>query len=188
MNKKKKLLWIGDDIRMNSGVSTAGRQMILEIAHKYDIFILGGAITHPDKGKIFDLSQSTNELLKIKDASVKIMPVDGYGNEQIIFQVIATEKPDAICFITDPRFFGFLFALEKQIRGQGIPLIYWNLWDCTPAPIYNRPFYESTDALFSISKQSYNINLIVMNPENCCTIDGYYGKDWKWHSYGENKT
>ena len=90
MTKKKKILWLGDDIRMNSGCATAGRQMILETVYKYDYFCLGGAITHPDKGNVYDLSQSTNEIAKIKDASVKIMPVDGYGNEQILFQVICS--------------------------------------------------------------------------------------------------
>jgi hypothetical protein len=36
--------------------------------------------------------------------------------------------------------------------------------------MYNRPFYESCDALFSISKQTMNINKYVMGPENCCYI------------------
>ena len=169
-NKKKKILWIGDDIRMNSGVATAGRQMILETAHKFDFFALAGAITHPEKVQIFDLSQSTNEMAKIKDASVKLLGVDGYGNEQILMQVIAMEKPDAICFITDPRFYSWLWALEKQIRNT-IPLCYWALWDDVPLPRYNRPFYESNDAIFAISKQSNNIHKEVLDPQNCCTIN-----------------
>lgn len=36
--------------------------------------------------------------------------------------------------------------------------------------MYNRPFYESCDALFSISKQTMNINKWVLGPDNCCKI------------------
>ncbi len=170
INKKKKILWISDDIRMQSGVATSARQLILETVHKYDYFCLGGAITHPEKGKVFDLSQSTNEMAKIKDASVKIMPVDGYGNEQILFQVMAMEKPDAIAFQTDPRFWPWLWALEKQIRST-IPLCYWALWDACPNPMYNRPFYESNDAIFAISKQSNNIHKWALGGDkNCCYL------------------
>lgn len=177
MNKKKKILWIGDDIRMNSGVSTAGRELILSTCHKYDFVCLGGAITHPEKGKVFDLSQSIMEQKKIKDVSVKIIPVDGYGNEQIIMQIIAAEKIDAICMITDPRFYGFLFSMERQLRANGIPICYWALWDDILYPMYNRPFYESCDAIFAISKQSNNIHQWVLDPLNCCTIDGLLDKN-----------
>jgi hypothetical protein len=174
---KKKLLWISDDIRMNSGVSTSAREMILSTIHKYDYFCLGGAIQHPEKGKIFDLSQSTAEATGVKNAYVKIMPVDGYGNEQILFQVIAMEKPDAICFQTDPRFWPWLYALEHQIRGAGIPLCYWALWDDVPMPMYNRPYYESVDAIFGISKQSNNIHKWVLSPKNCCSINGIFDEN-----------
>lgn len=177
MNKKKKILWIGDDIRMNSGVSTMGREMILSTVHKYDYICLGGAIQHPDKGKMFDLSKSTADLTGVSDAYVKILPVDGYGNEQILFQIIATEKPDAICMITDPRFYGWLFALEKQIRGSGIPICYWAIWDDVPYPMYNRPYYESCDAIFGISKQSDNIHKWVLDPKNCISVEGQFDKD-----------
>jgi len=170
MNKKKKILWIGDDIRFSSGISVSSRQLILSTVHKYDYFCLGGAIAHPEKGHIFDLSQSTNEIAKIKDAYVKVMPVDGYSDEQTLFQVMALEKPDAICFQTDPRFWGWLWALEKQIRNN-IPLCYWALWDNLNYPMYNKPFYLSNDAIFAISKQSNNIHKWVLGPENCMTIN-----------------
>ena len=52
-----------------------------------------------------------------------------------------------------------------------MPLTYLNIWDDIPYPMYNRPFYESCDALFSISKQTYNINKWVMGEENVCTIN-----------------
>jgi len=166
---KKKILLLSDDLRMNSGIATMSRELVLSTVHKYDWVQLAGAIQHPEKGHIFDLSQSTNEMKKMKDAYVKVYPTDGYGNEQILFQLIAMEKPDAILHFTDPRFWGWLYALEKQIR-HAMPLTYLNIWDDIPYPMYNRPFYESCDALFSISKQTMNINRWVLGPENCCEI------------------
>jgi hypothetical protein len=176
-NGKKTILLLSDDLRMNSGIATMSRELVISTCHKYNWVQLSGAITHPEKGKVFDLSQSTNELKGIKDAYVKLYPTDGYGNENLLFQLMAMEKPDAILHFTDPRFWTWLYALEKQIRGQGIPITYYNIWDCTPFPQYNRSFYESCDCLFSISKQTYNINKWVMSPENCCTIDGTFNKD-----------
>ena len=41
-------------------------------------------------------------------------------------------------------------------------LIYLNIWDDYPAPLYNKAFYESCDALLGISKQTVNINKIVL--------------------------
>lgn len=166
---KKKILLLSDDLRMNSGIATMSRELVLGTVHKYDWVQLAGAITHPEKGKIFDLSQSTNEMKKIKDAYVKVYPTDGYGNEQMLFQLISMEKPDAILHFTDPRFWGWLYALEKQVR-SAMPLTYLNIWDDIPYPMYNRPFYESCDALFSISKQTMNINKWVLGEDNCCYV------------------
>lgn len=161
---------------MNSGIATMSRELVLSTVHKYDWVQISGAITHPEKGKIFDLSQSTNEQKKIKDAYVKLYPTDGYGNEQELFQVISIEKPDAILHFTDPRFWGWLYALERQIRNI-MPLTYLNIWDDIPYPMYNRSFYFSCDCLFSISKQTYNINKWVLGPENCCAINGIFDKN-----------
>lgn len=166
---KKKILLLSDDLRMNSGIATMSRELVLGTVHKYDWVQLAGAITHPEKGKIFDLSQSTNEMKKINDAYVKVYPTDGYGNEQMLFQLISVEKPDAILHFTDPRFWGWLYALEKQVR-SAMPLTYLNIWDDIPYPMYNRPFYESCDALFSISKQTMNINKWVLGENNCCCV------------------
>jgi hypothetical protein len=67
------------------------------------------------------------------------------------------EKPDAIMHFTDPRFWGWLYAMGHEIR-QNIPIMYYNIWDDLPYPHWNEPFYESCDALMAISKQTYNIN------------------------------
>ena len=167
---KPKILLLSDDLRMNSGIATMSRELVLSTIHKYDWVQIAGAISHPEKGQAYDLSQSTNEMKKMKDAYLKLYPTDGYGNENLLFQVISMERPNAILHFTDPRFWGWLYALEKQIRNV-MPLTYLNIWDDVPYPMYNRPFYESCDALFSISKQTYNINKYVMGAENCCTVN-----------------
>jgi glycosyltransferase involved in cell wall biosynthesis len=166
---KKRILLLSDDLRMNSGIATMSRQLVLDTVHMYDWVQIGGAITHPDKGKVFDLSQATNEMLKMKDAYVKVYPTDGYGNEQMLFSLIAQEKIDAILHFTDPRFWTWLYAVEKQVRAK-MPLTYLNIWDDIPYPMYNRPFYESCDALFSISKQTMNINKWVMGEDKVYTL------------------
>jgi hypothetical protein len=111
----------------------------------------------PEKGKRFDLSESINELVGIEDSYVHVLPTDGYGNSQLIRDLIKSEKPDAIMLITDPRYFGHIFSIEQEIRKK-IPIAYLNIWDDYPAPMYNRPYYESCDLLMGISKQTVNIN------------------------------
>jgi hypothetical protein len=184
-NGKPTILLLSDDLRMNSGIATMSRELVLSTVHKYNWVQIAGAITHPDKGNAYDLSASTNTMKNLKDAYVKLYPTDGYGNEKMLFQIIAAERPNALLHFTDPRFWGWLYALEKQIR-DSIPICYLTIWDCIPYPIYNRPFYESCDALFAISKQTNNITKQVLGPENCCTIEGWFDKNGILHPYSEN--
>ena len=171
MNKKKKLLWIGDDLRMNSGVATQLRELVLGLVDEYDICAIAGAIQHPEAGKVVDLNDATRQMTGVKDAYVRLYPMNGYGDENALFAIINQEKPDAVCMITDPRFYGWLFALERQVRTK-IPICYLNLWDDIPYPMWNRSFYMSCDGLFAISKQSLNINKHVVGAELCCDVDG----------------
>jgi hypothetical protein len=88
-------------------------------------------------------------------------PVNDYGNPDILRNIIKFEKPDAIMLITDPRYFIWLFAMENEIR-KSIPITYLNIWDDYPAPLYNKPYYEACDLLMGISKQTVNINKLVL--------------------------
>ncbi len=63
--------------------------------------------------------------------------------------------------ITDPRYFVWLFNIEQEIR-KNIPIAYLNIWDDYPAPMYNKPYYEACDLLMGISKQTVNINQLVL--------------------------
>ena len=162
--QRKKILLLCDDIRMTSGISTMARELVIGTAHKFNWVNIGGAIQHPDKGKRFDLNGDTNQHAGITDASVFLYPIDGYGSPEFIRQMIDMEKPDAIMIFTDPRYWVWLFQMEHEIRKQ-MPIIYLNIWDDLPYPMYNKPYYESCDALLAISKQTENINKAVLGPE-----------------------
>ena len=160
-NKRKKILLICDDIRVHSGVVTVVKEMVLHTSQHFNWVQLAGAIKHPDNGKKFDLSKETDKETGLEDSSVFLYPTDGYGNPELVRTLIKLEKPDAIFIITDPRYFDWLFQMEGEIRKE-MPIIYLNIWDDYPAPLYNKAFYESCDVLLAISKQTKNINEIVL--------------------------
>jgi glycosyltransferase involved in cell wall biosynthesis len=159
--KRKKIMLICDDIRVHSGIATVAREIVLHTAQHFNWVNIAGAVTHPEKGRKLDLSEDTNKNSGLTDSSVSMYPVDGYGDPTLVRQLIQIEKPDAIMLITDPRYFVFLFAIENEIRKQ-IPITYLNIWDDYPAPLYNKPYYEACDLLMGISKQTVNINRIVL--------------------------
>ena len=158
---RKKILLLCDDIRMSSGISTMAREIVVGTAHHYNWVNIGGAIQHPEQGKRLDLTEDTNKQTGITDASVILYPTNGYGTPELIRQMLEMEKPDAIMFFTDPRYWVWLFQMEHEIRSK-VPMIYLNIWDDLPYPMYNKSFYESCDTLLAISKQTENINYSVL--------------------------
>ena len=160
-DKRKKIVLICDDIRVHSGVATVAREIVTHTCHHFNWVNIGGAINHPDQGKKLDLSADSNQIAGIEDSYVMMYPVNGYGDVDFLRQVIKMEKPDAIMLITDPRYFVWLFNIEQEIR-KNIPITYLNIWDDYPAPMYNKPYYEACDLLMGISKQTVNINQLVL--------------------------
>ena len=160
-NKRKKILFLCDDIRVHSGVATVAKEIVVHTAHHFNWCQIAGAIKHPESGKRLDLSQDTNKISKIDDSHVFLYPANGYGDIKLVREIINIEKPDAILLITDPRYFTWLFNAENEIRTK-IPISYLNIWDDYPAPLYNKAYYESCDLLMGISKQTVNINKIVL--------------------------
>ena len=154
--KKKKILLLADDLRMHSGIGTMSKEFVLGTIDKYDWVQIGAAVKHPDEGKIIDISKEAQKDTGVEDAYLKIYACNGYGNPQILRQILEVEKPDAILHFTDPRFWGWLYQMEHEIR-QEIPLMYYNIWDDLPYPHWNEPFYESCDLLMNISRQTNNI-------------------------------
>jgi len=163
-DQRKKILLLCDDIRFTSGIATMAREMVVGTAHHFNWVNIGGAINHPEKGQRLDLSADTNKNAGIEDSSIMVYPTDGYGTIEFVRQLLESEKPDAIMLFTDPRYWVWLFQHEREIRQQ-VPIIYLNIWDDLPYPLYNKPYYESCDTLFAISKQTENINRVVLGEQ-----------------------
>ena len=164
---KKTILLLSDDLRMSSGVGTMSREIVMGTLKHYNWIQVGGAIKHPESGKIVDMNDAVRKETGIEDAYLKIYPVDGYGSTELIRYLMDLEKIDAILHYTDPRFWGFLYQMEHEIREQ-IPIFYYNIWDDLPYPMWNEPFYESCDLIMNISKQTVNIvdNVRKFKPTN----------------------
>jgi glycosyltransferase involved in cell wall biosynthesis len=114
---------------------------------KYSFICLGGAIKHQDYRPV-----KTQEW----GDDLVIIPVDGYGTQQQIRDLIHSHKFDAIWFMTDPRFWTWLWAIEQEVR-PNVPMIYYHVWDNYPHPKFNRPYYLSNDMVVTMSKVSSDI-------------------------------
>ena len=169
-NKKPKILLLSDDLRMASGIATMSREFVLGTVDKFDWVQVGAAINHPEQGKMLDLSADIQQRTGIENVSVKILPWNGYGNADLIRQLINSEKPDAILHFTDPRYWIWLYEIEHEIREQ-CPILFYAIWDDLPDPLYNRNYYESCDWIGCISKQTYGIIKRLSALEN--------GKTWR---------
>ena len=113
---KIKILTISDHPLSPSGVGLQTKYMITAMLKtgRYQFISLGGAVTHPDYGP-----QKTEEF----GDDWLILPVDGYGTPDVVRSIIRNEKPDMLWFMTDPRFYGWLWEIENEIRPL-IPMIY----------------------------------------------------------------
>ena len=146
---KKKILVISDHPLSPSGVGTQTKYFIEALLEtgRYQFVCLGGAIKHND--------YRPQKIAPYEDDWV-IYPIDGYGNDETIRSVLRKEKPDALWFMTDPRFYGWLWEIENEVRAS-VPMIYYHVWDNFPAPHYNGRFYRSNDKIVSISKVTQKI-------------------------------
>mgnify|MGYP001046169487 CR=1 FL=1 len=158
---RKTILLLCDDIRLHSGVANIAREIVIGTAHRYNWYNLGAAVKHPDEGNVFDVSEDVNNTLGIKDASVQIEGSTGYGTKEVVQKLVQNITPDIILFFTDPRYFADIFENIGTVK-QDAKVFYLNIWDAPPAPMYNKKYYEACDALLAISKQTLNLNRIVL--------------------------
>ena len=149
MSKKIKILTLSDHPLSPSGVGTQTKYVCeaLLSTGRYSILSLGGAIKHNDY---------TPKAVEPYGDDWRIIPVDGYGSQEMIRSVLRTEKPDVLWFMTDPRFWGWLWQIENEVRPL-CPIVYYHVWDNYPTPMYNRNYYISNDAVATISKVTDNI-------------------------------
>jgi len=127
-DQRKTILMLSDDIRTQSGVGNMAKEVVLNSAHRYNWVNLGGAVKHPEAGKGFDISPDINKLMNLSDSNVKVIAANGYGDQNLLRQIISQENPDAIVHFTDPRYWTWLYAMENEIR-QKCPLIFYTIWD-----------------------------------------------------------
>ena len=148
-DKKIKILTISDHPFSPSGVGTQTRYICESLlkTKNFSIISVGGAIKHDNYQPM-----RTHEW----GEDWTIYPVDGYGNQEVVRSLLRNEKPDMIWFMTDPRFYGWLWEIENEIRAC-VPLVYYHVWDNGPAPTFNNIWYESTDFVATISKVTDDI-------------------------------
>lgn len=147
--KKTKVLVLSDHPLSPSGVGTQTKYMIEALLKtgRYQFVCLGGAMKHND--------YRPQRVEPWNDDWI-IYPVDGYGNHEIIRSILQKERPDALWFMTDPRFYGWLWEIENEVRAN-LPMIYYHVWDNFPHPHFNGQFYRSTDEVVCISKVTHEI-------------------------------
>ena len=146
---KKKVLVLSDHPLSPSGVGTQTKYMIEALLKtgRYQFVCLGGAVKHHDY---------TPQKVDPWGDDWRIFPVDGYGNHEIIRSVLQKERPDVLWFMTDPRFYGWLWEIENEVRAN-IPMVYYHVWDNFPPPHFNADFYNSNDLVACISKVTHQI-------------------------------
>ncbi len=149
MSTKKKILTLSDHPLSPSGVGTQTKYVCEALLKtgRYSVISLGGAIKHQNYNPI---------AVEPYGQDWKIIPVDGYGTQEMIRSILRTEKIDAIWIMTDPRFWGWLWSMENEIRPL-CPIVYYHVWDNYPYPHYNKQYYISNDHIATISKVSDDI-------------------------------
>jgi len=142
--RKKKIFMIADHPYAPSGVGTQTKYVIETLLKtgKYQVVCFGGAVKHQDYNP-----QKTEQW----GDDLIIYPVDGYGTQEAVRSIMWTQKPDVLWFMTDPRFYIWLWDMENEIRGLA-PMVYYHVWDNFPLPKFNRNFYLSNDYIATISK------------------------------------
>ena len=162
---KPRILLLSDDLRMTSGISTMSREFVMGTMDKFNWVQLGAGINHHEAGKFVDINEDVRQKTGIKDAELKIIPYNSYGDIVMLRKILSEMKIDAILHFTDPHYWQWLYDSEHEIRQQ-VPILYYHIWDNLPDPMYNKDYYESCDWLGCISKLTYGIVNRVGKMEN----------------------
>ena len=149
MSEKKKIFVLADHPFTPSGVGSQTKyfcEALLKTG-RYSFICFGGAIKH-----------QTYQPMRTEEWGDDwiIYPVDGYGSQDQVRSVLRQQKPDLLWFMTDPRFWTWLWAMDNEIRTH-IPMVYHHVWDNFPAPMFNKGYYQSNDKIVCISKVTHEI-------------------------------
>jgi glycosyltransferase involved in cell wall biosynthesis len=157
--KKIRVMTISDHPLSPSGVGTQTKYMIDHLwkTGKYQFICFGGAVKHADYRM---------QKIETYGDDVIIHPVDGYGTADKVRQALDVYKPDILWFMTDPRFYEWLWDIEDEVRSK-VPMVYHHVWDNYPYPKFNAKFYKSNDVIATISKLTDDI-VRTLAPEVRC--------------------
>ena len=132
------------------------REIVMGTVDRFNWVQLGAGINHHEAGKFVDVNEDVRQKTGVKDAELKIIPYNSYGDIVILRKILSEMKIDAILHFTDPHYWQWLYDAEHEIRQQ-VPILYYHIWDNVPDPTYNKDYYESCDWLGCISKLTYGI-------------------------------
>jgi len=140
----KKILTLSDHPLSPSGVGIQTRNFITALLDtgRYEVISLGAAIKH---------EKYNMQVVEEYEGRWRIIPTKDFGTQEQIRFILHNEKPDLLWFMTDPRYFYWLWEVENEIR-PNVPMMYYHVWDNHPAPLYNKQFYTATDKIVTISK------------------------------------
>ena len=146
---KKTIFVISDHIGHPSGVAHQTREFIHALLQtgRYRFVCLGGGVKHNDY-RPSRTEEWGDDLI--------IYPVDGYGTPDIVRSTIRTHRPDVLWYMTDPRYFAWLHQIADEILPL-MPMVWYTIWDNYPAPLFNKPGYDSNSVLVCISKLTYDV-------------------------------
>lgn len=162
MTEKKRVLVIADSPLVPSGVGTQTRYMIESMLRtgEFRFFCLAGAIKHKSYQR---------QVVGEYGEDWVIQPVDGYGDPIVVRRILQEFKPDALWFMTDPRFYIWLWDISSEIR-KNVPMIYYHVWDNYPYPNFNKQYYDSNDMICTISKVTDDIVRTISPDVKCVRI------------------
>ena len=160
--EKKKILVIADSPLVPSGVGTQTRYMIEAMLRtgEFRFVCLAGALRHDDYRP---------QKVEPYGEDWIIYPVDGYGTQNLIREFLRVHKPDILWFMTDPRFYTWLWEIEDEIR-KNVPMVYYHVWDNYPYPNFNKKYYDANDLVVAISKVTEDIVKTVSPKTKCMRI------------------
>ena len=153
---KIKILTLGDHPFSPSGVGIQTKNMVEGLLEtgRYSVVSLAGALKHQDATPIVTEKWGDDW---------KVFPVGGedekkniFGTPEIVRSVLRTERPDIVWIMTDPHWWRWLWQLEDEIRPVA-PIVYYHVWDNYPVPLFNKNYYDSNDAVVTISKLTSDI-------------------------------
>ena len=147
--EKITVMVISDHPLSPSGVGTQTKYFIEAMLKtgKYRFVCLGGAVKH---------QTYQPQTVEPWGEDWIVFPVDGYGTQDMIRGMLLAQRPDIMWFMTDPRFYGWLWEMENEIRSV-CPMVYYHVWDNYPYPTFNKKWYDSNDVIVTISKVTSDI-------------------------------